>query len=265
MSAQAVSYIKETGFERTNLHAHLGKSRAKGLLYQFSPTFPVLMLGKRCERGRAYAQCYTIGEEVFMVSQRASQNLHTGEHFQPVGRLLESQEQAILEEISGLEMPHSQRASVLLALDSGASQKEAGERAGLSPRQARYWRDRFVQHRLDIFPKDLLAQIRVGPILEEGELINEQENEVISTTQEETEKMTGEPRESDKQVDELQETAAYVEEQEEAKVDKKSKKDKSKKEKQKSKKDKKRKKKKPTKKASAKKKSAKSKKKRRKK
>jgi outer membrane biosynthesis protein TonB len=202
-----------------------------------------------------------------MVPRRESQNFQAGGQIQSVGGLLESQERAILEEIAGQEMPHSQRASVLLSLDSGASQKEAGERAGMSPRQARYWRDRFVQHRLDIFPQGLLAQIRVGPLTEERALIKKQESEMITTTQEEPENMTDEPRESENQPEELQVATTLVEEQEEAAVEKKNKKAKSKK-KEKSKKDKKRKKgkkKKSAKKAGAKKKSAKSKKKRRKK
>jgi hypothetical protein len=202
-----------------------------------------------------------------MVPQRESQKFRPGGKIQPVGGLLKSQERVILVEIAGLEIPHSQRASVLLALDSGATQVEAGKRAGMSPRQARYWRDRFVQHRLNIFPQDLLSRVRIQAPSDTHALITKQEDKSMESAQEESEQVADQSQELENQPEELQLTATDVEENEQVEIDKKAKKAKGKKKKKdnKDKKSKKDKKKKSSKKAGAKKKSAKNKKKRRKK
>jgi hypothetical protein len=202
-----------------------------------------------------------------MVPQRESQKFRPGGEIQPVGGLLKSQERVILVEIAGLEIPHSQRASVLLALDSGATQVEAGKRAGMSPRQARYWRDRFVQHRLNIFPQDLLSRVRIQAPSDTHALITKQEDKSMESAQEESEQVADQSQELENQPEELQLTATDVEENEQVEIDKKAKKAKGKKKKKdnKDKKSKKDKKKKSSKKAGAKKKSAKNKKKRRKK
>jgi hypothetical protein len=56
---------------------------------------------------------------------------------------------------AGVE-PHRKRALALLALDQGVTQAEAGELSGLSRGRVRYWRDRFEQAGLGIFPAALL-------------------------------------------------------------------------------------------------------------
>lgn len=71
-------------------------------------------------------------------------------------RLLTPQERAICRQIAAGDAPHSQRAAVLLALDEGATQAEAGEHAGLSRGQLQYWLSKFQQQRLNIFPDGLL-------------------------------------------------------------------------------------------------------------
>ena len=73
--------------------------------------------------------------------------------------LLTSQERATCKQIATLEMPpHSQRALALLALDEGVTQAQAGEQAGLSRGQVKYWAARFRNQRLDIFPDSLLSE-----------------------------------------------------------------------------------------------------------
>jgi hypothetical protein len=53
------------------------------------------------------------------------------------------------------EHPSYQWALALLAVDEGVTLVEAGERSGLTARQARYWRDKFLEKRMAIFPEDL--------------------------------------------------------------------------------------------------------------
>jgi len=166
-----------------------------------------------------------------MAPRQESQKTHTDGEIQSAGRLLHSRERAVLVEIAKLEMPHSQRASVLLALDSGASQTMAGERVGMSPRQARYWRDRFIQRRLDIFPQDLVARVQLESLPEMQALVPEQEDMTVETEQEELEKMTDELQVDENEPEDLQLEAVHVEEQNQAGEAKKDKKNKVKKKK----------------------------------
>ena len=76
----------------------------------------------------------------------------------PQNGLLTLQERAICEQIAGREGPHSQRALALLALDEGITQAQAGERAGLSRGQVKYWVAKFRKQRLSIFPDGLLGE-----------------------------------------------------------------------------------------------------------
>jgi transposase-like protein len=76
--------------------------------------------------------------------------------------LLTSQEQAICEQMTTREAPHSQRALALLALDGGATQAQAAEQAGLSPGQVKYWIARFRKQRLGIFPEAFLSELSVA-------------------------------------------------------------------------------------------------------
>lgn len=74
--------------------------------------------------------------------------------------LLTLEERAICQWVSATgETPHNQRANALLALDEGLSQTEAGERAGLTAGQVKYWLSKFRQQGMDIFPEDLQAQL----------------------------------------------------------------------------------------------------------
>jgi hypothetical protein len=68
--------------------------------------------------------------------------------------LLPEERQACIKMAQG-GAPHSHRALALLALDQGVTQADAAELSGLTKGQVRYWRDKFNQQRLGIFPKDL--------------------------------------------------------------------------------------------------------------
>ncbi len=72
-------------------------------------------------------------------------------------RLLNAQERAVCERLATLDGPVGRRAQALLAFDAGASSAEAGRRAGLSARQARYWRAALRHKRLGIFPARVLT------------------------------------------------------------------------------------------------------------
>jgi len=73
-------------------------------------------------------------------------------------RLLSSEERAIFSQVAMKEPPDSQRAQALLAIDEGATQAEAGIRAGLTQGQVRYWLDKFHKNGASIFPEELLNQ-----------------------------------------------------------------------------------------------------------
>ncbi|RME41072.1 MAG: CYTH domain-containing protein, partial [Caldilineae bacterium] len=82
----------------------------------------------------------------------------------PAESLLTIPERAALLPLSVEAAPrYRRRALALLALDEGASTRQAGERAGLSPRRVRYWRNQFRQHRLDIFPATLFPAPETSP------------------------------------------------------------------------------------------------------
>jgi transposase-like protein len=69
--------------------------------------------------------------------------------------LLSPDERNACRRVAAGTAPHSQRALALMALDQGVTQSEAGELSGLSQGQVRYWRDRFREKRLSIFPEDI--------------------------------------------------------------------------------------------------------------
>ena len=71
------------------------------------------------------------------------------------GKLLTSSERDLLGKAVKTEHPSYQWAIALLAVDEGVTLVEAGERSGLTARQARYWRDRFLVKRMAIFPDDM--------------------------------------------------------------------------------------------------------------
>ena len=81
-----------------------------------------------------------------------------GETEPSVGNLLTSSERDQLKKAVSTEHPSYQWALALLAVDEGVTLVEAGERSGLTARQARYWRDRFLLKRMAIFPDELQVE-----------------------------------------------------------------------------------------------------------
>ncbi len=81
-------------------------------------------------------------------------------------KLLTSTEREALKMISAGKAPDSQRASALLAIDSGATQEQAGQQAGLTKGQVKYWLGKFRQVRLDIFPEQMAIEEATDQISE---------------------------------------------------------------------------------------------------
>jgi hypothetical protein len=78
--------------------------------------------------------------------------------------LLTPGQREICRQLAVSEAPFNQRALALLAMDQGVTQKEASQLSGLTKGQVRYWRDRFRQRGLDIFPDDLLKGAKSGSV-----------------------------------------------------------------------------------------------------
>jgi hypothetical protein len=72
------------------------------------------------------------------------------------GKLLSAQEREAFKMISTGNDLHGQRALALLAIDEGATQEQAGQRAGLTTGQVKYWLGKFRRVRMDIFPEQVL-------------------------------------------------------------------------------------------------------------
>ncbi len=71
-------------------------------------------------------------------------------------QLLTPAEKAMCEKIVALnESPHSQRASMLLAIDAGETQAQSAMHAGISIGHLKYWLKKFRETRLAIFPNVL--------------------------------------------------------------------------------------------------------------
>lgn len=83
------------------------------------------------------------------------------------GKLLSGQEREAFKMISTGNDLHGQRALALLAIDEGASQAEAGRRAGLSTGQVKYWLGKFRRVRMEIFPEQVLKPEQLD--LEQGD------------------------------------------------------------------------------------------------
>lgn len=75
---------------------------------------------------------------------------------QVAGKLLSLDEQEVCEQLAAGEVPYSQRAQALLAIDVGATQTQAAQRAGLTNGQVKYWLGKFRQVRMDVFPEAVL-------------------------------------------------------------------------------------------------------------
>jgi CHAD domain-containing protein len=78
-------------------------------------------------------------------------------------RLLTSQERTVCLEVATRDDMYGRRARALLALAEGATQVEAGERAGMSDRRVRHWLAAFRRERLAIFPDRVLADATAVP------------------------------------------------------------------------------------------------------
>jgi Mg-chelatase subunit ChlI len=72
------------------------------------------------------------------------------------GTLLSAQERIAFKMISTGNDLHGQRALALLAIDEGTTQEQAGQRAGLTTGQVKYWLGKFRRVRMDIFPEQVL-------------------------------------------------------------------------------------------------------------
>lgn len=94
---------------------------------------------------------------------------------QVAGKLLSLDERGACEQLAGGEAPHSQRAQALLAIDEGATQAEAGQRAGLTSGQVKYWLGKYRKEGLTIFPEDLVSQAnpKGEPAKSKKELVEE--------------------------------------------------------------------------------------------
>ena len=148
--------------------------------------------------------------------------------------LLTPEERTICEAITKTSPPNSQRAQLLLAVDSGVIQAEAGEAAGLSVGQTKYWLTKFRKLRLEAFPEDVLEAAKPEPVFgstedSSGEALLEEASEPES-----------EPEVDQKEEEKEEAASASDEEPVKAKKKKKEKKDiKAKKKKKKGKKSKK--------------------------
>ena len=72
-----------------------------------------------------------------------SPNEREPESKQVTGKLLSPEERAVCARLAAGEAPWSQHAQSFLALDAGATQAAAGEQAGLTTGQVKYWLGRF--------------------------------------------------------------------------------------------------------------------------
>ena len=91
-----------------------------------------------------------------MTAEGASES--GSEKGQAAGKLFNPQERAVCGRVAAREAPWSQRAQALVALDEGATQVGAADRAGLTHGQVRYWLGRFRQDGLSIFPESEQAE-----------------------------------------------------------------------------------------------------------
>lgn len=67
-------------------------------------------------------------------------------------------ESLILETLAQGDVPYSQRAQALLAIDAGSTIEQAAQVAQLKMTQVRYWIGRFRNGRLEAFPDSLIEE-----------------------------------------------------------------------------------------------------------
>ena len=75
----------------------------------------------------------------------------------PTATLLSLEERTACQKIARRKSLYGQRAKALLALDKGATQAQAGQQAGLTRSQVKYWLSKFRAERLQAFPGELLG------------------------------------------------------------------------------------------------------------
>ncbi len=71
-------------------------------------------------------------------------------------------ESLVLEALVKSDVPFSQRAQALLAVDAGSTLEQASLVSGLRVTQVKYWLARFDSGRLGIFPESVLEAIETG-------------------------------------------------------------------------------------------------------
>ena len=98
-----------------------------------------------------------------------------------VGKLLTSQERDVCSLISEGDSINSQRAQALIAIDDGATHAQAGQRAGLSQGQVKYWLLKFRKMRLDIFPEIYLKDTEAGMTITTAEAREKDDPSELST------------------------------------------------------------------------------------
>jgi hypothetical protein len=81
----------------------------------------------------------------------------------PAETLLTQNERTACQKITRGRSLYSKRAKALLALDEGATQAQAGQRAGLTRSQVKYWLSKFRRERLEAFPEDVIAKVKAPP------------------------------------------------------------------------------------------------------
>lgn len=78
-------------------------------------------------------------------------------------RLLTARDHALCQKIAARDDLYGRRARALLALDEGATQVEAGKRAGRSDRAVRHWLVAFRRERMNVFPARVLTEAMPAP------------------------------------------------------------------------------------------------------
>jgi hypothetical protein len=73
-------------------------------------------------------------------------------------------ESLILETLAQGDVPYSQRAQALLAIDAGSTIEQAAQVAQLKVTQVRYWIGRFRNDRLEVFPDSLIEETEASAL-----------------------------------------------------------------------------------------------------
>ena len=126
-------------------------------------------------------------QEVLQSRDAINRNIDESDKDESDGTLLSLQERDVCLRISEGDTIHSQRAGALLAIDDGATQAQAGQKAGLTLGQVSYWLGKFRKIRLDIFPQDYLKGVEAAQVISqaktpEGNAHSTESSEVAKTS-----------------------------------------------------------------------------------